>query len=77
MMTVGKQARLARVDGSVPGMPVCGHRLGPGLWGRAGSGVPVETHHLSKAAAAGLHPRDHNPQASSLSVLFGRLFVPC
>ena len=65
----GKQARLAGVDGGVPGVPICGDRLGPGLWGGAGSGGAAGPHHLPKAAAAGLHPRHHHPQASRHAAL--------
>ena len=66
LAVVGEQAGLAGVDGGVPGVPVCGHRLGPGLWGGPGSGGAAGPHRLPKAAAAGLHPRDLHPQASSL-----------
>ena len=75
MTTAGKQARLAGVDGGVSGVPICGHRLGPGLGGGAGSAAAAELHHISKAAAAGLHPRHHNSQASSLSVLLVDLWI--
>ena len=74
--TAGKQARLAGVDGGVPGLPVCGHRLGPGLRGGPSCAGAAGPHHLSKAAAAGLHPRHHNPQASSLRVLLVFLVIP-